>query len=357
MNKEFIDNLSQIPNNYKLALYGIGGDGINFLKLVKEERKDLEIIYLINDHKVLNDYKVYTLDAISLDNIDMIVVSSSFFWYSLVQNLDKKQIQKYKILNPYFNFLYNDKDFLEKHFFLDDTYSIKEYNDVKDIFTCIEDKILFDIVVDARSYELNKLIYLYEYYMNNFREKIEYLGYINKKEIAIVIEGGVYDGKNTLQFLENFPNITNIYGFEPFPKRELSLNKVKIENYALWDCDEIVYMKEDDQSSRIDGTEQTVKVNAINLDNFVYQRDIRNVDYIKLDIEGAELKALRGAIKLLKEFRPQLAICIYHTKNDIFDIPKFLSENLEEYIFRLGHYSTSIWDTVLYAIPKEKYGE
>jgi hypothetical protein len=77
------------------------------------------------------------------------------------------------------------------------------------------------------------------------------------------------------------------------------------------------------------------------------------VDFIKLDVEGAELDVLKGAREVLKRDRPQLAVCIYHKKEDLFRIPLFLSGVLKNYKYRLGHYSSTFWDTVWYAIPQE----
>lgn len=65
------------------------------------------------------------------------------------------------------------------------------------------------------------------------------------------------------------------------------------------------------------------------------------------------LSALKGGIKTIEKYRPQLAISIYHSSEDFVNIPLYLKENLEHYKFRLGHYSPGLSETVLYAIPDE----
>ena len=76
-----------------------------------------------------------------------------------------------------------------------------------------------------------------------------------------------------------------------------------------------------------------------------------NVTFIKMDIEGSELEALRGASKTIQEHSPKLAISVYHKPEDIIDIPLFISEINSGYKFYLRHYTNWSVDTVLYAIP------
>ena len=76
-------------------------------------------------------------------------------------------------------------------------------------------------------------------------------------------------------------------------------------------------------------------------------------DFIKMDIEGSELPALMGMIGTIKNNRPLLAISIYHRPGDIYEIPLFLMKALNDYKFHIRCYGEHLFDTVLYAVPKE----
>lgn len=76
------------------------------------------------------------------------------------------------------------------------------------------------------------------------------------------------------------------------------------------------------------------------------------VDFIKMDVEGAELITLQGAIRTLRRFRPRLAVCLYHKPEDFFLIPRFLVECDLGYRFYLEHHFMNGWETVLYADPQ-----
>lgn len=76
------------------------------------------------------------------------------------------------------------------------------------------------------------------------------------------------------------------------------------------------------------------------------------VTFIKMDIEGAELEAIRGARHIIQNQHPKLAISIYHKYEDIWTIPSQIMEYDLGYQFYLRHYSFSDYDTVLYAIPQ-----
>jgi hypothetical protein len=68
-----------------------------------------------------------------------------------------------------------------------------------------------------------------------------------------------------------------------------------------------------------------------------------------MDIEGSELEALEGAINTIINYRPKLAISVYHNRKDLFSIALFLKELVDDYKFGLRTYSSIGADTILYA--------
>ena len=80
----------------------------------------------------------------------------------------------------------------------------------------------------------------------------------------------------------------------------------------------------------------------------------RPLTLIKMDIEGAEFDALRGGRKVIDRDRPILAICVYHTQNDIWRIPLLIREMLPEHRLFLRAYEGDGFQTVAYAIPPQR---
>ena len=74
-----------------------------------------------------------------------------------------------------------------------------------------------------------------------------------------------------------------------------------------------------------------------------------NPTFITMDIEGAELEALKGAEKTIKASRPDLGICVYHSPSHLWEIPLYLHSLGISYRFYLRNYTTFIGETVLYA--------
>jgi len=98
-----------------------------------------------------------------------------------------------------------------------------------------------------------------------------------------------------------------------------------------------------------DDTGTSVKVTTI--DKFVEANKLPRVDFIKMDVEGHELKVLKGAHETIQAFKPSLAVSAYHRGDDLIKLPKFLLELNPNYKFYLRH-CTSFWgNTVLYAEP------
>lgn len=89
------------------------------------------------------------------------------------------------------------------------------------------------------------------------------------------------------------------------------------------------------------------------------------ISLINMDIEGAELSALKSALHTIQRNRPVLSICVYHKVEDLIVIPTWIRSVVDDYVFALRKYPSSWYtyipqilqqnEVVLYAIPKERY--
>ncbi len=78
-------------------------------------------------------------------------------------------------------------------------------------------------------------------------------------------------------------------------------------------------------------------VEQIKLDDFIKKNNIKKIDFIKVDIEGAERYFLEGAKETIKKFKPKISICTYHFIDDKEIITNFLKNNVPEYKIEYKH--------------------
>lgn len=72
--------------------------------------------------------------------------------------------------------------------------------------------------------------------------------------------------------------------------------------------------------------------------------------FIKMDVEGSEMEALSGAAATIKRHKPKLAVAVYHRREDIIEIPKFIRSLRKDYTFHLRIHKEVADDVILYAI-------
>ena len=96
------------------------------------------------------------------------------------------------------------------------------------------------------------------------------------------------------------------------------------------------------------GEEGDIRVSVAPIDEIVDPAD--RVTMIKMDVEGAELEALRGAKETILRDKSKLAICIYHKTEDMTGIPLYIKELVPEYKLYIRHHTDIQVVTVLYAV-------
>ncbi|MFZ1689258.1 MAG: FkbM family methyltransferase [Flavobacteriales bacterium] len=94
-----------------------------------------------------------------------------------------------------------------------------------------------------------------------------------------------------------------------------------------------------------------VAVKTLTIDDMVSRTAVPRVDFIKMDIEGAEMHALKGASATIKQFKPKLAICVYHDLSDFWTVPQFVQSLGLDYEFYFGHYTPHVEESVVFDRP------
>lgn len=181
---------------------------------------------------------------------------------------------------------------------------------------------------------------------------------LKKDNNEIFIDAGAYNGATSYEFTKWIKNsYDKIYMMEPDPfmakicRAYVSMKKMRnvyIMNCATYSCSTEVDFYNDygTGSSSIVTDNSTSKVNTISIDEML---NGEKATYIKMDIEGAEMEALKGCERTIEVYKPKLAISIYHKEDDLWKIPYMLMKRYPFYKFYIRHYTDITTETVLYA--------
>lgn len=360
--------LNQIPINSKIALWGLGYCGKAVKNAIELERKDVEIVYVIDsfidvdasDKPLIRPTDIMTKKS-EFDLIVFTTTKSLSDNISLLEFLNVDCIYATYELEQYCRLMVNySKLGIDNFIDMFDEESTSLYKSVLEHRWQISDKLLEQA---CQKYELRHTEPSRNY-------KYQYLEFINRDAIKTIIDGGVYNGAHLFCFKKYFKNLNKIYAFEPlydeFKNDYLDyylkdFPELEIIKLGLWDTDTELSFRNSFTSSRIIDPQKVRRndkittISTTSIDEFKRKNKVDKIDFIKLDIEGAELNCLRAAVNTIYSDRPQMAISIYHGDSDLYEIPRFIKSLLydKNYKFHLGHYSPVRCETVLYAVPAE----
>lgn len=181
-------------------------------------------------------------------------------------------------------------------------------------------------------------------------------GIIELSGEEVFVDGGAYTGDTLLTFMRlTGGRCARACAFEPEAAaaqklratvEKRGLRGVTVHNKGLWSAPAALPFAvwHGTSASAVSG-EGGVSVEADTVD-----RAAPDATFIKLDIEGAELEALKGAEQTIRRNRPKLAVCVYHKPGDLFEIPLFIKSLAPEYRFYLRQHQPVACETVLYAV-------
>jgi FkbM family methyltransferase len=96
---------------------------------------------------------------------------------------------------------------------------------------------------------------------------------------------------------------------------------------------------------------RTVPAVTDTVDALVARGALDRVDFIKMDVEGAELEVLRGAAHTLRTQRPRLALAAYHRPDDLAVLPAYVASLGLEYRWYLQCSTMTDIDSILFGVP------
>lgn len=190
----------------------------------------------------------------------------------------------------------------------------------------------------------------------------QYLMYGTPDEDDVIFDCGAAGGDTVAKFLPYLSGGT-IYAFEPGDDAFAALSRkygtdsriVPVKKGCFRYDGEIGFVDAGNSGSGYVSENAAFQIEVISIDSFVRSAGISRVDWIKMDIEGAEHDALIGAEETIRRFKPRLAISIYHRPEDMIEIPRLIRRICPDYRFRFGHHSIGNGESVLYAdYPRDK---
>ena len=355
--------MKKIKLNSKIksvAIYGANLSGYAFKHFLESNYPKVKIEYFI-DFNAQNSNKFEEIEVISPEDFikkenkpDMTIIAP----YRQSANIEL-------ILRSYgiSNLLVLEKDFEAKY--------------VAGFLKNKKEKLLFTKLYLALKEGSKNLDFINNIDINTHGESSsrQYLDFIKKDKIKNALDCGGLNGYTSLVFEKEFKNVENIFCFEPLyddfkdyiqcldKKSTLyseiieKSGKIRIIKKGVWDKAETLKFFKNIKnptasSANIRAQKENLyeqEIQAISIDDFRDENKLK-IDFIKMDIEGAELKALMGAKKTIREDRPQLAISIYHSLSDFIKIPCYLKSICKNCTFHFGHYSKTQCESVFYAV-------
>lgn len=266
---------------------------------------------------------------------------------SIIENrgiLDEFSLKKYNIYlgTRIINYITDIKENINKYIFLHDHL-------LKDL---LSKKVLFNLLAYRIIAKEKYIIHAYNVGSEQYFDS----SIIKCKPNSVFIDCGGLDGTTTAQFILKYTDFSKVYIYEPMDTyynecienvRKMNLNNIFIRKSAVYNNKTMLTFSQNTRGQSRADLNGDIKVSAVTLDEDIQEP----IDFIKMDIEGSEQKALQGAKNHIEKEMPILAICAYHLSCDLWKIPEIIYNINSNYTFYLRHHTMDISETVFYAVP------
>lgn len=227
---------------------------------------------------------------------------------------------------------------------------INKWSVLRDSFSDDKSKQILD---DLLTYRLSGNYRGMEFYSVRLQEQY-FEEFLKLGDGEVFVDCGGYDGDTTEQFCRRCPGYEKIFIFEPSPtnicnaKTRLNgLKGIEFIQEGLSDSEGVLWFNPDAGSASSVSESGACQIQVTTLD----QRVKGKVTFIKMDLEGWELRALEGAKRHIFEDHPKLAISVYHHPSDFWRVFEFVTNVRSDYDVFLRHYTEGWSETVMFFVP------
>ena len=229
---------------------------------------------------------------------------------------------------------------------------IENISEFRNIFSLLEDKESRDVFNKIMSYRLTAELSYMESFSVRFHDQY-FEDFLGALDACSFVDCGGFDGDTCEEFIKRYPNYAKIFLFEPSVKN-LELAKLRLAGerdiefiqLGLSDIPGTLSFDESLGSASSISNSGSTQISVTTLDS--YQDKF---SFIKMDLEGWELKALQGSERHIANDQPILAISVYHSIDDFWRIPQYIMSVNNKYKIYLRHYTEGWSETVMYFLP------
>lgn len=235
-------------------------------------------------------------------------------------------------------------------------FDIEYYNNNKNalesVCECLADEFSKKTFLNTVNYKLSgNLNYLFDCEVSP-NEPYDNFFKLNDNETFVDL--GAYRGDTVREFLNRVEAYNKIIAVEPdfktYNKLLLELdtvNNLTAVNACVSDTvGERLFSADGSRGSKVSGKGKLI--NSVTVDSLV---ENNGCTYIKMDIEGEELSAIKGAENTIRAYKPKMLISCYHKSEDLIEIPQAVLSIRSDYKVYMRHFpSVPAWDTVFYFV-------
>jgi len=175
-------------------------------------------------------------------------------------------------------------------------------------------------------------------------------------EDEVYVDGGSYDGDTIRLFIDRVHGkFARVLAFEPDKNTFHRLagnfaaeHRVEPINAGLHRRTATLRFDNAGTRGSILVEDGGIEIPVVGLDEVLGED---RVTFVKMNIEGAELEALKGAEQAIKRWAPKLAISVYHRPSDLWQLPELIHTLRPDYRLYLRQHDGGVIETVLYALP------